>query len=315
LNIIDFFENNLPVKGTKEKEIINGEEIIKNKKLNLNDKNNQIEIETILDFYKYYLVEPNECKKIFVKYDFLLWLQNIKYKHIKIYEKFKSDENLNRGIDNFFVFNKIKENAKIYLLEENMQIKINPFVKEDYKGEFLLIKDGEGYICEEIVTNVPWIHISKKIINTNDFKLQNELKIEFTIDKNILQKKSEYGEINILGQIQKINIQVVTLNFLEVELKYFNETSKNIIYLKNNTKNSLNIEIKTLDDFVKFEKEIYTIEEEKEEVPFDIILSSFQLAQKNLKRKHTFSSKIKIKSNYGDYKFFKDISIEVGDFN
>lgn len=269
----------------------------------------------IKSFYTYYTQYPIFAKKHFIKHDFLIWLYSINYENIDIYEQFSKDANKERGINNFFVYNKLQAQPTLQIKTKEIVIKINPYKKENITKSICIIKKGIGYIDETIATTVPWVKFYTNTITTKDFKEADEININYTIDETAITKRVEYGRISLNNGIGYVLIKLVVLNFIEASIptNYLTLRDEFFISLKNNTSEAIDIEVEPKDNFVKFEKLIFTITE-NEDIPFFIRLNTLQMAKKSIRKRPIFTTIIRLKSTYKGKHFFKDIPFTVGDF-
>ncbi|MCL1997012.1 MAG: DUF5717 family protein [Defluviitaleaceae bacterium] len=266
-------------------------------------------------FYKLWVQNPSFAKKIFMKHDFYLWLHTINYEYIDIYEQFRNDVNKERGINNFFVLNKLKNPTTTSLYEEKIQMALDPFKIEPCTGKVRVRRHGEGFTDETLKCNVPWVIFRKSSVTTADFKQSNEIEIDYEIDRKLINKRVQYGTISLETGTGEVQIKAQVLNLVDIRLNknYAGIKDDLFLYIKNNTKEPLRIEIAPRDNFVKFDKNLYIIKTE-EAIPFGLRLSTLQTAQKSIRKQPVFQSFIRVKSHYRDKKFFQDIELLVGDF-
>jgi len=275
------------------------------------------QMENLKDFYEFWLDNPSFGKKIFAKHDFLFWLYQQNYEYMDIYEEFRNDANKDRGISNFFVFNSLIEPASLALVNKTVSLNINPYKNEDYSGHIQVARKNLGFINEKLEHKAPWLKLEKYEITHGDFPNKEDiLKIGYKIDKSLIYNKSEEDTVHISGSTGKVKFKVNLLKFLEASLESNYLTLKDEYYLKvkNNTDHKLNIEITSTGNFLKFEKEAYTINDQLE-IPFFARLSTLQLAQKSIRKIPVFHTNIRIKSSYKDKNFYEDIKLTIGDFH
>lgn len=273
-------------------------------------------IETLADFYQFCRKNQSVGKKIFVHQEFLNWLGRLDYAYIDIYEQFRKDPIKERGINNFFVFNKFKENPKLVLESKKIELIEDPFRPESYQGELTIRRMGWGFVDERLMADVPWIKLEKQNVLTADFKDSDNLIIPFTVPKENIYGKNKAGKITLSHSAGAVDVRIKMLKILEVEIDKNYQTHKDVMYLcvKNNTKDEIRLEVQAKDAFVKFEEDNYLVGEMLN-IPFNIKLSTLQLAQKSIKKVPVFESWIRVKATYKDKKFFEDIKIVLGDFN
>ncbi|MCL1924002.1 MAG: DUF5717 family protein [Defluviitaleaceae bacterium] len=254
---------------------------------------------TIKDFYTLWQKDKNLAKRIFYYKEFELWLLKLRYPFMHFFEIFLKDANKERGLSNFFSFNKLKEETilNIELDEDSKEIKIT--------------KTGEDFLEEPIHTEAPWIILDKTHITNKDFEPYGTAKIAYSIN-NKKARKTEYAKVYIGKYF--VEIKNIEKNFLEIELltNYKSPDSEMKLLVKNNTKLPITINIETK-EIVKFEKTKYTIEEEPLIITFKIKLSALQIARKTLGKTLIFKELIRIHSRFENRRFYKDIPITVGD--
>lgn len=272
-------------------------------------------IHNLIDFYKYFEKDSIVAKKIFVNHDFLLWLHAINYPHIEVYEHIRSDSNKDRAINNFFVFNKLKEHSKVVLNPDEIFIKINPFIQEEYSGSFKINLIGTGYVCETLNTNSKYIKLEKEHITTSDFKNNSTIEIGFTIDKINIEKTLSLAKINLTGCKNTFNIRTKILDPLEINLiNNYSHINKDLeLHVSNNTSKPIKIDIEPEDSFIKLDSSTYIIEKTMN-IPIYIRLSKLMQAQKTMKKRDIFTSYLRITSNFQNKNIYKNIQIIVGDF-
>ena len=273
-------------------------------------------VNDIASFYNLWEQSPTVAKNTFSKHDFYLWLYACNYKHLDIYEQFRSDTNKERGLSNFFIFNKLKTPVELYLVSEKTEILLDPLKTKKYTEKITIYREGAGFTYDTIECNVPWITLAKTSITTADFKQDNKIEVFYEIDKKLITKKIQYAIISLKLGTGQVHVKAKVPNVIDANLikNYAGINDKMFLHIKNNVDEPLKIEIVPSDSFIEFEAAIHTIDKE-ETLPFSIKLSTLQLAQKNIRKRPVFQSSIRIKSSYQDKKFFQDIELIVGDFN
>lgn len=274
------------------------------------------EIKSLPDFYKLWQSHPTTAKKTFIKHDFLAWLYSQNYEYLDLYEQFRKDPNKERGINNFFVFNKLKNQVSLAIENDDVVHKINLHKGDAQQtGSILVKRQGQGFVDENLHTNVPWIKLQKENITTLDFKEGDLLRVPYTLDKSAVTKKINYGSVYLSSGEGRVNIKVIMINFLQVKLNdnFLTENDEHSLTIRNNTGKPLPIKIEA-DGFIKFEKDTYVIES-LAIVPFAIRLAPLQAAQKSIRKRPVFEGNIKVSSFYKDETFFENLKVVVGDFN
>lgn len=274
-------------------------------------------ITSIKDFLQYSKKHPVSSRKLFVNHEFMMWLYNLEYEHMDLYEHFRADPNKERGLNNFFIFNKLKRNIYLSLLGEDINIKINPYINKIYTGIISVKRSGQGFIDEKICVKnkSSWIKLEKQTILSSDFKINDTIGIAYTIDKSSIKKKVERDSLFLENGKGCINITVTTINFLDVSLerKFIDLIDSGNLLIYNNSGENIIIELITKDDFVKFDGTMFKVNKHAK-IPFNIKLSAIQLAQKNIKKKPVFDTEIYVKSFFNGETYFKTLKLTVGNF-
>lgn len=271
-------------------------------------------IKDLLQFSKKY---PVSARKLFIGHEFMMWLYNSEYEYMDLYEHFRSDPNKERGLNNFFVFNKLKHNVTLTLFGEDINIKINPYINKIYTGIISVKRSGQGFIDEQILVknNSPWLKLEKERILSSDFKTDDTISVAYTIDKSLINKKVERDRIFLEKGNGSIDIAVTTINFLDVSLekKYIDVIDSGNLLIYNNSGENIIIEIIAKDSFVKFDGTMFIIDKHAK-IPFNIKLSAIQLAQKSMKKNPVFNTEIYVKATFNGETYSKTLKLTVGNF-
>jgi len=277
-------------------------------------------ITTLKDFLNLYKKNPTVAKQLFVSYDFMVWLYESGYEYMDLYEHFKNDANKERGLNNFFVFNKLKSKSMLNLEEENINMKISPYIDKIHTGVITVKKIGFGFIEDELClkNNSKWFKLEKKKIISSDFKTSDTINLAYTIDKSLIKKNVENDTIMIANSNNiksKVNISVVVLKFLNVKLErgYIDSKDTGYVLINNRSGQTIDIEISPKDNFIKFENINHQIEKNTK-IPFVVKLSKMQLLQKSITKKPVFETEIYVKSYFQDKIYIKTLKVTVGNF-
>lgn len=275
-----------------------------------------IYIETLQQFYEFWKDNQSVGKKAFLGQAFMVWLLATDYAYMDIYEQFRKDPIKERGLNNFFVFNKLKTNATLSIVSEDIEVLVNPLKPKTYVGTLTIKREGQGYIDDAIQSNVDWISLEKENIITADFKETDRLEIPFRISKDHMTKKVQYGTLSLMTGVGTVNLKIKTLKLLDVTLVKNHQSHKDTLYLKivNNGLEPVTIDLKSADAFIRLPQERYVVEETLE-VPFTVKLSTLQLAQKSIKKVPIFESAIRVKATFSHKKFYQDVQLTLGDFH
>ena len=275
-------------------------------------------ITSLKDYLTLYKKNSIAAKQLFASYDFMVWLYESGYEYMDLYEHFKSDANKERGLNNFFIFNKLKNKSILSLKDEDINIKINPYVGKIYTGVITVKKVGFGFIQEKLVleNKSPWLKLEKEEITAGDFKTSDTINIAYTIDKSLIRKNIENDTVMLTNGIGKVNVSVAVSKFLGVKLEreYIDIKDNGYIIVNNYSGQPIDIEIIPKDSFLKFESNAYKINRNVK-LEFNIKLSKTQLLfQKSIIKKPIFETEIDVKSYFQDKTYIKTLKLTVGNF-
>ncbi len=270
---------------------------------------------TIKDFYHYYLKNHIEAIRIFYSYDFMLWLKNIKYKHIDVVEEILKDTNKQRAIDNFFILNKLKSRAHIEITQKIFKYKyFTTKLETEIIGIIPLKLIGTGYLEEDILLDcdVDYLVLSKNKITIKDFDENGIYNLEFKILKNKVNSFFERIKILFNKTNENVIIEISRKKPIEIifEKDYFTITDRGVLKILNNTDEDVVIEIVPKDTFIHFEGKKYLIAKYTE-IGFNVKVTGFLKAQMDFTKKPNIESQILIKAFLSDniYKMEKNIYI------
>lgn len=268
---------------------------------------------TIKEFYDFYTKNHKEAIKLFNSFEFVIWLKNIKFKHIDIVENFLKDSNKQRAIDNFFVLSKVKEKASFFILENKIIYDYYTLNDETF-GNIKLKLDGQGYFENKILkdNNCDWFFIQNEIINSKDFDENGEFNLKYKIIKHYIKNLFQKTKIKFSNKAEFIDIEIYKkfpINFV-LEKYYYEMFDTGIFKIYNNFYENVFIEILPKDTFIKFEKEKYLIKE-YQEIKFNIKITGFLKAQIDFNKTPFISTDILINAIIKNkvFKFKKTIFI------
>lgn len=261
-------------------------------------------IQTIKEFYQYFLKNHIEAIMIFYSYEFIIWLKKINYKHIDIVDELLKNSNKQRAIDNFFVISNVKKKSYIEIEKTNFKYKyFDTKDTEDIVGYIPLKLIGEGYFEEDIILkeDVDFIRLLNKKVTNKDFDKDGYFYVKFKIIKSKLISSFEIQEILFNNMNKNVTIEIIKKSPIEVifERQYFENIDKGIIKVINNTGKDVALEIISKDDFIKFKCERYLIGEYAE-IKFDVKLTGFLKTQMDFTKRPNLESEIFIRAYIED---------------
>jgi hypothetical protein len=238
-------------------------------------------IATLEHFVDYLRKNPVDGRRLFGQKDFMIWLFNMGYPSMDIYERFTADPIKERAADNFLIFNGLKNKASI--VPEQTDIVVNIGHGESVvTGGLRLRKTTWGYA--EANLNVgrgyDWLKITKSHVSAADFGEDNTAEVDYIIMADEL-KRRDVAVVDVTsdsgtkGSIRlQCNISGAFEARLDREIYLFEDKGK--LFLHNNTGRDLMIDI-YCENFVRFEAQRYFIGKYAE-IDFQIKFSSLKAA-------------------------------------
>jgi len=269
-------------------------------------------ISTLEHFLDYVRKSPVASRQLFMRRDFLMWLFNMGYSSMDVYERFASDPNKERAVDNFLVFNSLKNKAKLLLPEKDIMLAIPPW-ESAITGGIKIKRSTWGYVegSLSLKTPVDWLKLDSTKITGANFNEDNAAEISYIILPEEL-KKRDMAHIELeCDNPQSMYIHARPAPAFEAKLdreSYSFEDSGKLI-VKNNTGKDLMIDI-YCENFIKFEAKRYFISKQAE-IDFDIKFGSFKAATLALKKQLYASSKMHVSAVSGGRNTVKELSMKL----
>ncbi|MDR2166533.1 MAG: DUF5717 family protein [Clostridiales bacterium] len=237
------------------------------------------------DFAEYAKAHPVAARALFGRQDFMMWLLNMGYPSMDIYENFAADPNKERAVDNFLVFNGNKSKAKVIV--ENQDITHSIGLWEDVvTGSINLRQTTWGYAEAnlEVIRGEEWLKLSKNKVSGGDFGPDNLAKMHYMILPKELEGR-DLGQIALTAaDEQKITIRCSPAAAFDARLDktsfFFEDRGKLIVV--NNTGTDLFIDI-SCENFIKFEAKRYLISQSAE-IDFEVKYGSHRAATLSFKK-------------------------------
>ncbi len=274
-------------------------------------------LKTLLDFLEYEKKHHENAKQLFAKNDFLIWLTSIGFEHLKIYEHLVTDTNKDRALDNFFILCHLKEKTEISLLEKEVTLSVGGDSEKVISGSVEIEKNGSGYVELKLYTkyNSNWLKLKKNNITIKDFNTNNIAKIEYEVDTESLNQNFSYDSIVMeafeYNVYVDINVQKKQPLKARLSKESFVNDDKGLVVIDNHTNTELLVELWTDDNYIKFEGKRYFVKGHAE-IPFEIKLSPFQMAQMSFLKQPKINTKIYIKTIVGKNIVKKSFDVVVG---
>lgn len=254
-------------------------------------------IATLEHFVEYLRKNPIDGRRLFGQKDFMIWLFNMGYPSMDIYERLAADPNKERAVDNFLIFNGLKNKAAI-VAEQTDIVATASHGESVVTGGMQLRKTTWGYAEADL--NVrrggDWLKLTKSRLTAADFDEDNVAEVDYIIMADEI-KRRDVAIVDVVadcGNTRSIRLQCnISGAFdarLDREAYYFEDSGK--LLLHNNTGRDLMIDI-YCEPFVKFEAQRYFIGKYAE-IDFQIKFSSLKAASMTFKKQLHTSTHINV---------------------
>jgi len=258
-----------------------------------------MKIATLEQFVEYLRKNPVDGRRLFAQKDFMIWLFNMGYPSMDIYERLASDPNKERAADNFLIFNGLKNKAGIVAEQTDIVVNIG-HGESVVTGGVKLRKTTWGYAEADINVRqgADWLKLTKSHVATTDFDTDNAVELDYIIMTDDI-KRRDVAIVDVVadsGAVQSIRLQCNISGAFEARLDreayYFEDGGK--LLLHNNTGRDLMIDI-YCENFVKFEAQRYFIGKYAE-IDFQIKFSSLKAATLAFKKQLQTTTYIHVRS-------------------
>ena len=238
-------------------------------------------IATLEHFMDYLRKNPVDGRRMFGQKDFMIWLFNMGYPSMDIYERFAADPNKERAVDNFLIFNGLKNKAGIVAEQTDIAVNIS-HGESVVTGGMRLRKTTWGFAEADLNVRqgVDWLKVTKSHITSSDFDESNMAEVDYIVMTDEI-KRRDMAIVDVAtsgGTVASIRFQCNISGAFEARLDreayYFEDRGK--LLLHNNTGRDLMIDI-YCENFVKFEAQRYFIGKYAE-IDFQIKFSSLKAA-------------------------------------
>ena len=256
-------------------------------------------IATLEHFVDYLRKSPVDGRRLFGQKDFMIWLFNMGYPSMDIYERLASDPNKERAVDNFLIFNGLKNKAGIVAEQTDLVVNIG---HDDSvaTGGIRLRKTTWGF-AEASVTvrqGADWLKVTKSHVAASDFDEDNIAELDYIIMADEIKRRDAaiVDVVTDTGSVTSIRLQCNISGAFEAgldrEAYYFEDRGK--LQLHNNTGRDLMIDI-YCENFVKFEAQRYFIGKYAE-IDFQIKFSSLRAATLAFKKQLRAATHIHVRA-------------------
>jgi len=274
-----------------------------------------VKIATLKDFADFTRKSPVEARRLFGQKDFMIWLFNMGYPSVGIYERFLDDTNKDRAVDNFLIFNGLKDKASVVVENADTIVNVGHGEKE-IVGGIRLRETTWGYAGADLRVRkgTSWLKLSKSRVIPTDFNEEGMNEVDYTIMADKI-KRRDVAIVDVIsdcGEVQSVSIQCNISSAFDVltdrEIYNFEDKGKLILY--NNTGKDLIIDIHC-ENFVKFGARQYIIRDSYAEINFDIKFSSLRAATLAFKRQLHTATQIYIRTVSKDVSTVKKLNLKL----
>jgi len=237
------------------------------------------------DYMGFVKNRPLVARTLFSRPDFMMWLTNMGYGSMDMYEKFAKDPNKERAVDNFLVFNGNKYKAKILPDVKEMAHAIGEW-EDVVTGSIALRRTTWGYAeaTLEVAGDVKWLSLSKNKVTSADFDAENMAQVHYIITPDQLVGR-DVAQVVIKGcdeHVVHIRCTQAPPFHARLDKQSFFFEDRGKLFITNNTGRDLMMDV-TCESFIKFDAKRYLISKTAQ-IEFDIKYSSFKAASLAFKK-------------------------------
>jgi hypothetical protein len=270
-----------------------------------------IKITSQKDFLAYAKKYPAQARKLFTSPEFMMWLSDMGYEFMDIFEYLVRDSNKERALENFFILGKLKNRAVLSIANKTHYINVNPEQKDLITGEITVHKTGWGYIEADVITDggEDWLSVTPECLSAGMFSQKDIALIKYSINTAKLKGKMSRADIRISGGLQAaLVVKKKTHISISSDKSCYDSEDSGKLRVVNNCGGDIMLDISVRDGFVKFEGKRYYMGATAE-IPFNVKLSTLQMAQIGLKRQPFFETEIYVTTNIGSKQIKRTVRV------
>lgn len=253
------------------------------------------------DFLVYAKKYPIQARRLFVSPEFMIWLTDMGYEYMDIFEFLVKDSNKERALENFFILGKLKNRAILSIDRKTHYIAVSPEQKDVITGEITVYKTGWGYVEADVVADDgdDWLVISPERLTSGMFSHKDLALIQYSVNTAKLKNKMNQAVIKISGGLKVILLVKKKPHIcVSTDKNCYHSDDNGTLRVVNHCGEDIMIDISARDGFVKFEGRRYYMGSTAN-IPFTVKLNTLQLAQIALKRQPFFENEIYITTQVG----------------
>lgn len=190
------------------------------------------EVKNLFHFANLAQTNWEEAFRVFYSKEFAKLFEKSEREYKLLYESFSSGSKNEQNMEAFLLA--INKKSKVEFQLENADTEITfENLEENISEKIVITKNNWGYLYLEVTTDMPFIQISKNVIQTNDFVGKSYL-FEYVIEFNKLHAGNNFGKITFTSAHQSISYTIcVKKKKNEAEVAKTREKSVNLRKLLN----------------------------------------------------------------------------------
>jgi hypothetical protein len=247
-------------------------------------------ISSLEDFYEYAEQSPVAARQLFNQWEFADWLSGQGYGHMELYEKFVTDPNKERAVDNFLAINGIKGKSAVKPERRTVTVYVAPGQTEQAVGEIWYKRLSPGYAEVRLAAEAgaSWLSLGKDRVLSSDFDADGRAKAVFAVNPSELDAETGINAAYVSAETESgviggtYVLAVVRRHFkAELDRERYLTDGSGLIKISNNTGSDLMLEIFSADKHIKLTGRKYLVGAYAE-IPFMITFSGFETAFRRL---------------------------------
>jgi len=261
---------------------------------------------TFLDYARLY---PDLAADMLATPQFRALLDRNHFEYMSAYEHIMSDTNRPRALECLLRLSGLKKGAKINVLQNQIEVKLQPFQRETYFGRIPIKMEGWGYVGDTVAVKngSRWL----KPLSTISQALEDSGMMNFSVEPALLKGRfasdtfvfaDDPGAEAVVAVIRQPYLSART------NKESYNPGDTGVIYATNNTGADLMLEIQPSQPFVQFGAKGHYIAGYAE-IPFQVRLSGFQSMVKRQPAVVIIEIRAKVRNEF----ILKRLSVRIGD--
>ncbi len=269
----------------------------------------EMKISDLKGFAAYAKKNPIEARSLFTSHEFMMWLFDIGYEPMNVYEKFIKDANKERAMEKFLLFNKLKNRVSLEFEELSKSITVTPFERE-HKQAIAIRKIGWGYTECTLVSTRPWLRLDPEKLTKASFDDEGTAYVMLIVDAIGLSKSNDAKVVISENNFLNLHVKKLPLIKLSIDREAYSSNDKGLIVVENLSGIDSFIEVSTDENFLKLDAKRYPLQKTTQ-IPFTVKLSALQSMQMSFAKQPFFTGNITVKTTINYIPVKKSISVKV----